>query len=287
MSQVKAKITKRKVRNVKARRDVKKKRAKKLRDRKNNHFGLMNFRELLGSINHPLQGREQYIEIHDELVARRVDILDFCESEPKGSLLRLNNYSLALTQVYLHRAYSLYIGAFQALAGNNIYLMTLSIRGFLEAVAGMGYLMSRVNSFKNGNISAEDLDNSLMVLLLGTKDEKIIDQDGSEIYSAKNVMSMLDAADKVFNSKVMNNQVPDRKMLRTTYEWLCEFCHPNFNSASLSYRLDKENQTLVFNHQNTTVTERESELIQNVFIGSYALIHMHDQTVVIADSLKP
>ncbi|KGR32627.1 hypothetical protein OA39_05015 [Vibrio campbellii] len=244
------------------------------------------FRQLLRATDYTWKSSDRYLGIYDSLISRQVEVVDFCKGQDVGSPIRLHDYSLALTQVYLHRALSLYVGAFQALASNNIYLMTLSIRGYLESVAGMGFLYKKLDSHQQGNIDDEALDKFLIKLLFGTKDQKLLDEVGNDDFTAINVMSMLDEADKAFNSKIMNGDVPDKKMLRTVYEWLCEFCHPNYDSASLSFELDKEKQVLVFKHNQSEVNELEGKLIQDVFIASYALLTMYDQVVVIAKSLK-
>ncbi|WP_152604740.1 hypothetical protein [Vibrio campbellii] len=286
MSQIKTKKVGNKVINVKTRRDQKRKRAKNMLRYRNKESDRSSFRQLLRATDYTWKSSDRYLGIYDSLISRQVEVVDFCKGQDVGSPIRLHDYSLALTQVYLHRALSLYVGAFQALASNNIYLMTLSIRGYLESVAGMGFLYKKLDSHQQGNIDDEALDKFLIKLLFGTKDQKLLDEVGNDDFTAINVMSMLDEADKAFNSKIMNGDVPDKKMLRTVYEWLCEFCHPNYDSASLSFELDKEKQVLVFKHNQSEVNELEGKLIQDVFIASYALLTMYDQVVVIAKSLK-
>lgn len=285
MTLIKAKISKKKISNIKARRDVKRKRALNMYS-----FYLKSpnrtkdFQQLLNNIDISIEDKKECIQIHQELINRNVDTIKLRELEKFGSKERLHDFSLALIQVYLHRTISLYEGSFQSLANNNTYLMSLSVRGLFETTAAIGFLYSRVNSYKESNISAVELDDILMKLLLGTRDKGILEDNPSELYQANNVMKMLDYADKMFSSKIMKSDLIEPKMLRVSYEYLCEFCHPNFHSGSLAYELDKENQQLIFNHARQKLIKKEVNLTNYVFIGISSFIQMCDQIEEIVDS---
>ncbi|OCH31082.1 hypothetical protein A6E13_18445 [Aliivibrio fischeri] len=285
MSLIKVKIAKKKISNIKARRDVKRKRSLNMR-----HFNLKHpnrskeFQKLLSNIDIPNENKKEYIQIHQDLINHNLKAIKLRDLETSGSPERLYDFSLALIQVYLHRITSLYEGSFQSLVNNNTYLMALSIRGLFETTAAIGFLYSRVNAYKEGNISADELDNILMKLLLGTRDKGILEDNPSELYQANNVMKMLDYADKIFYSKIMKNDSVECRMLRVSYERLCEFCHPNFHSGSLAYKLDKENQQLTFSHTKHKLAKQEVNLIGYVFIGISFFIQMCDQIEEIVSS---
>ncbi|MCS0449271.1 hypothetical protein [Vibrio diabolicus] len=270
---------------MKARRDIKGKRAKKLERYQAKRNGSIEFNSLLSESKFTLTYRQSYIAFHEQLLSRQVESLPFSKGGGKDPTKRVHEYSLVLTQIYLHRAYNLYIGSFQALASNNVHLMALSIRGYLETVAAVGYLLKRLKSFQQGSISEDSLSDNLFKLLLGNKDKQL-QEEIDDNFSAINVMSMLDEADKAFNSQIMEGNVPDKKMLRKIYESLCEFCHPNYDSASLSFQLDTDKGHLRFNHDFSEVLEHEGKIIEDLLIASFAFIKMFDKVVEIASSLK-
>ncbi|HCH0720506.1 TPA: hypothetical protein NKO89_004606 [Vibrio parahaemolyticus] len=285
MSQMKARLTRKKVRNVKARRDVKRSRARKLAQSlfaRHDEFGAKCLIRKCKTENSRL-----FVEIHDQLVERRLDDVSFRPAPPPEKIQdRILDISYALTQIYLHRAYKLFVGSFQSLYSENTYLMALSIRGFFESVAGMGYLLKKLNSYNSKHISEQKFDAELKKLLFGTRSKEFLDEFGQEEFEAINIMKMLDEADKVFRGKVMENTIPKDKMLRTQYEWLCEFCHPNHNSGSLSFTLDQEIQRLIFNHASNDIKNSEKNIISNLGIASHAFLGIFDEVLEQIELLK-
>ncbi|EMK3674115.1 hypothetical protein V8132_004410 [Vibrio parahaemolyticus] len=290
MSSSKSKITKRKISNVKARRDVKNKRALKMQNFWSRSSlsadSVETLKVLLSKSELSSKKKNDLIELYEDLSALQVDYLKVRNHEDLGSINRIYDFSNALIQVYLHRVTNLFEGAVQSLYTKNVYLMALSIRGLFESTAALGFLFSRIDSFKNNNISSIDLDNALMTLLLGTKDKQLLLQEGSGAYEAKNVMKLLDYADKAFSSKVMDNKLPEKNMLRVSYEWLCEFCHPNFHSGALAFQLDKDNGVMKFNHQKSSLIARELVIIEQLFIPTFAFLSMHEKTKHLLSTLE-
>ena len=283
-----SKISNRNISNIKTRRDIKRKRARNMRkfyiSSVNNQTSLENFVYLISTLRIPKEHEKEYIEIYQVLISLRVDSIPRKAGGTRGSLERLQSTSMSLNQVYLHRLISLYEGTFHALATKNYYLVALSMRALFETTAALGYLYNRLNSYSEGNIKPETLDEDLMILFLGTKDKFMQD---SNHYEPKNVMKMLDFADKVFVSKFLKNQAPSKKMLREIYEWLCEYCHPNFHSATIACQLDKENQQLNFNHFNKLdMRKTEMPIIEPIVIGTKAFVKMYYNSGQLIDSLK-
>lgn len=162
-------------------------------------------------------------------------------------ILRLGELALAIRQIYLHRANKLFEGSCDALLKDNVYLMSLAIRGHFETTAALGYLHNRLSSFKKGNISLEVLAKNMASLILGTGDEDLPDEGYEDVHTANNVMMMLDYADKSF-SKQMGGTTREHKFLRDAYQHLCEYSHPNFHSNKLGYEIDEEREVFVIMH---------------------------------------
>ncbi|WP_318114192.1 hypothetical protein [Vibrio sp. Vb0598] len=249
-----------------------------------NKASLENFSHLISTLRIPKEHEEEYIEIYRVLISLRVESIPRKSGGIKGSLERLQSTSMSLNQVYLHRLISLYEGVFYALATNNYYLVALSMRALFETTAALGYLYNRLNSYSEGNIESETLDDDLMILFLGTKD-KLLQE--SNPYEPKNVMKMLDFADKIFVSKFLKQQAPSKNMLREIYEWLCEYCHPNFHSTTIACQLDKKNQQLNFNHFSTLdMRKTQIPIIEPIIIGTKTFVHMYYNSGQLIDALK-
>jgi len=277
----KPRIIKRKIKNVKARRDIKRCRARKIERNKripiSNVETLATFRRLIINITSLGKDRQEYILRHRELVGRTTAKVKVSPGGELGSPQRICEYSCALKQVLLHRVLFLYEGAFQALSNRNVYVMALSIRALYETTAAIGYLHSRISSYKNDYISAEELDKSIIAQLIGSKDKQDLSQEADDSVEAKHVMAMLVHADKVVSSEVLGGTKKEHTILTDIYEWLCEFCHPNFHSASISSSLDKGNEEYVFKYGQVNLVEREVNIIKNISIPALLFIDIFDR----------
>ncbi|MFH0261367.1 hypothetical protein ACGRH2_13250 [Vibrio barjaei] len=280
MSLDRVKLSKSKIKNVKARRDIKRNRARKLQF----WSGKSNFASLVRSIPSLKLEKDQYVDLHTKLVSRTEQKIDVLPKEVVG-IRRIRCYSEALNQVYLHRALNLYEGAFHSLSCINVYQMILSIRAIYETTAAIGFLHGRIDSFNEGNIGINALDKAIMELLLGSRDSKILELDSNPQLLAKNVMTMLEHADKILSGKIMGGSKTKHKILKDCYEWLCEFCHPNFHSASIAYSLDKDSDSFLFNYDLSQLPEKDEKLIEYLLIPTFAFIDIFDRNRVLLDRL--
>ena len=81
-----------------------------------------------------------------------------------------------------------------------------------------------------------------MVQLLGSKDIAMAPE-------PKHVLSMLEYADKSVSRHILKGTTGKYRMLTESYEYLCEFSHPNFHSNALSFDLDKEKNEISVCHK--------------------------------------
>src|SRR5438094_4370522 len=69
--------------------------------------------------------------------------------------------------------------------------------------------------------------------MLGSKDAILPDAP-----DPKHVLTMLEYADKTVNKHIVSGGGP-LPLLTDPYNWLCEFCHPNFHSNAIAIDVDK------------------------------------------------
>lgn len=177
-----------------------------------------------------------------------------------GEPTRIRQYSFALRQILLHRVILLFEGSLHAAIQNNPYTMILSIRGLFETTAALGFLHYRLYSLHDGNLEPADVDNSIMVQLFGSKEIEMAPD-------PKNVLSMLEYADKSVSKHVLEGKSGEHKMLSDCYEYLCEFSHPNFHSNALSFELDKGKNEITVDYDGD-MKSRGFDILAYLLIGA-------------------
>jgi hypothetical protein len=213
---------------------------------------------------------DEYEEIYNNLIAKRITSNKAHLGEKFGEKLRIRFNVLTYRQVLLHRAILLFEGSLNALLENNTYLMALSIRGLFETTAALGYLHYRLASFKQGNIKAEKIDRDLCDQLLGTRHDSL-----SEAPKAKQILDMLEYADKSVNKHILGGTAREYDILTDGYEFLCEFSHPNFHSNAVAIDLDKSIPAFVFRHE-APMREQEFNLISYLLVASSLFLDLFD-----------
>jgi hypothetical protein len=177
---------------------------------------------------------------------------------------------LAYRQMLLHRSIMLFEAALQSAERENVYSLTLNIRGHFEATAAAGFVTKRLIAVRSNNISLVDFGKSMATLILGSKSVK--PEFGAP--SPKQVMSMLDETDKIVDTMFLR-QPKGAMILRNSYEFLCEFAHPNFHSNSCSFDLDKSADLLRFRH-GVRMRPNEDGLIEYLLLSSPIFLLLFD-----------
>jgi len=238
----------------------------------------MDFERLRSSFKAKGMDVSEFEASYKALICRAVESL-VCEPQGEwGDLRRIRQYSLVLRQVLLHRAINLFSGSFVALLDNNAYSMTLSIRGHFETTAAIGYLHSRLNSLAEGNLKARIVDHDIAVLLLGTRDKKILKFDAAvnNEMEARQILDMLKYADRSVSKYILQGTANEHIMLTDCYEHLCEFSHPNFHSNTAAFELREEEKKFYFNH-NKSLDDKFFKLIDNLLISNPFFIELFDK----------
>lgn len=213
---------------------------------------------------------------YTSLIERCEDELDTNIGSDIGSPDRINKLSLAVRQCLLHRAFKLYESALLAVEMENAYSLALSVRGHYETTAVLGYLHNRLHSYRNNTITAETMDKDIGVLLLGSRDEHILALAEEEDFEAKQILNLLEYADKSVSKHIMGGSNSKHKMLTEIYKWLCEFCHPNYHSMKAAMFIDHERRMFIFKHSLPLAPEEES-IFNNLYISNPIFIELYDQ----------
>ncbi len=89
-------------------------------------------------------------------------------------------------------------------------------------------------------------------------------------------MKMLQYADKSISQYVLNGKAKEHLVLTDCYEWLCEFCHPNFHSNTLAFDLDKEKEAFIFRYD-LPLRERDVKIFEYILLSTDIFITLFDQ----------
>jgi hypothetical protein len=114
-----------------------------------------------------------------------------------------------------------------------------------------------------------------MAQILGTKDQSI-----SNAMPPKQIMSMLDHADRSISKSIMGGKPAEHAMLRESYDHLSEFAHPNFHSNILAFDLDKTAGRIVFRAE---LRDEAFAMIGYLVLASSLYVPLHDSI----DGLAP
>ena len=131
--------------------------------------------------------------------------------------------------------------------------MVLSVRGHFETTAALGYLHYKLNSLSKGNLVAEAVGRDISIQLLGSRDKDLLESAGEDAVEAKQILTMLEYADKSVSKHFLQGTAREHAILTESYEYLCEFCHPNYHSNSISFELNKEEKKFDFMYNKINV----------------------------------
>lgn len=213
----------------------------------------------------------EILDTYEELASRTEEAQKAFPSEDYGEPNRIRANALVFRQVLLHRSIHLFEGSLRAAVDENLYSLALNVRGHFETTTSLGYLHRRLQSLKRGNISPETLDRDLCALLLGVRHESI-----SQAPDPKNILSLLEHADKSVNISVLGGTTKQYYILKDSYEFLCEFCHPNFHSNSVAIDLDASVPEFRFRH-GQPMRDKEFELVEYLLLSGPIFVALYDQ----------
>lgn len=211
------------------------------------------------------------LDAYEQLASRTEESQKAFPSEDYGEPKRIRANGLVYRQALLHRSIHLFEGSVRAAVDENLYSMALNVRGHFETTASLGYLHRRLQSLKRRDISLETLDRDLCVQLLGVRHESV-----PQAPDPKNILSLFEHADKSVNISVLGATTNQHGILKDSYEYLCEFCHPNFHSNSVAIDLDKSVPEFRFRH-GQPMRDEEFNLIGYLLLSAPIFVDLYDQ----------
>lgn len=164
------------------------------------------------------------------------------------------------------RAKFLYNDFLDTINRKNVIAAYLIARAHLETTAALGYFFYNLKRHYDGTITYDDLEIVLGRLGLGYKGS--ICKDNPEIPEAVNVMTMLNAL-----NKVLELEYPLQ-----FFEYLSEKCHPNCEGTSFGAKHIKQGQSIVFFSDKADIKREElQKLIVIVIFSCAAFIELFDK----------
>jgi hypothetical protein len=208
---------------------------------------------------------------YDELIKRKVLRIDYPDDISLNGVERLRLNCNVYEQILLHRAISLFEASLGTLSDRNVYALALCIRGHYETTAALGYLHKRCMSFLEKTISFADFETDIKVQMLAWKEPSKV----AEAPDPVQILTQLDDTDKVMYRKFLKSTGNHKKMLRDSYEFLCNFCHPNFHSNMAAYSYDKKSKAVVLRYGDDL---RDNEFfIGRLWISSDVFVWLFDE----------
>lgn len=213
----------------------------------------------------------EILETYEQLASRTEESHKVFPGKDYGEPDRIRANGMVYRQVLLHRSIHLFEGSVRAAVDENLYSMALNVRGHFETTASLGYLHRRLQSLRSGSISPETLDRDLCVQLLGVRHKSV-----PQAPDPKNILSLFEYADESANIAVLGGTTKQYCILKESYEYLCEFCHPNFHSNSVAIDLDKSVPEFRFRY-GQPMRDDEFQLIGYLLLSAPVFVALYDQ----------
>jgi hypothetical protein len=140
----------------------------------------------------------------------------------------------------------------------------------METTGSVAFFLKKLRQFYDGNLSSEDIDETLLRLLLG---RRVYPEDHNEIKpNPINVLTLIDAVDYIVS------KLPGAYRFhgfRDAYEWLSEFCHPNCFGHTIGVEMSFPSANFQAKPQ---FQEHDAKQINNYMVLSCELFfHCYDE----------
>ena len=177
----------------------------------------------------------------------------------------------------LFRSKSLIEGAIVCLNNKKMLPSLVCVRSHLETTSGIAFLLRRLNSYYAKGIEFPKVEEDLFRLSVGaTKIEK------KEVPKPINVMDMIDAVDYLLNKMAAGTGTTEKAMFRDLYEWLSDFCHPNFQGTYGGAEIDHKNESLIF-YDTDVIHERDFSHFFSLNLSAILFLDFFDKTLALLE----
>ena len=150
----------------------------------------------------------------------------------------------------------------------NVYGLALVARGYVEALAVLGYFCKRVEALMKGNIDFNRFERDLANGLLGAKHNLF-----SKADAPVNILTCVEQTDKYLDEHLFEGN--KKAMIQDIYGWLSEFAHPNFCSNKSAFSLDKATGRMIFRHEGL-LQENDFQLLGHMHVTALMFPRLFD-----------
>ncbi|WP_430474609.1 hypothetical protein ACQ0MK_02020 [Thalassospira lucentensis] len=228
--------------------------------------------ELIGSA----EQFEEILKHHLDAVSRCEKVINLKKKgEHDSKSIILQNFRV-LRQNTLRRSVALTSASFQMIESQNVLGLALNCRAHIESTCQLGYYCAVVDSFLNGRTTYKNLYVKIVRALAGASHEMF-----SHAPDPVNVLYFIDKSEKYFSSLV--GQRGDVGF-RDKYDFLSDFCHPNFCSSIIGVNLDKTDETLIY--EDFSIDKKNSLLIDYLSLMSMVVVFFDNQFPILVKKLE-
>lgn len=228
-----------------------------------------------------LEIKSQYPELYDDLT--RIEECDLkyeerfyskLESQKERPQRLLGHNASALIQKLLTRSRYLFQGFIRSFNDGNATVGFLSVRSHYETTGALACLLKWLQKFYGSKCTYEELDKMLYRLFMGGRffPDKTIPK-YSHAPDSVNVLSLIDDVDTLFKQMGGTTDKPFRK----NYEYLSEFCHPNFLGISQGSKAIMPEGVYEFQYPPMIKNSEAKELLYNLFLSISMFINFFDK----------
>ena len=213
----------------------------------------------------------QDLENHDDFYCSKTTLSsELVECTEPEILFGYN--ALKFIQLLLYRSKALIEGSIIALNNKRILTCLLAVRAHFETTGSIAFLLKRLKSYYEGNIDFSRIDDDLLRLSLGAAAIE-----NPDVPKPINVLNMIDTVDDLMNKFVFGGKPPDKKMFRTLYEDLCDFCHPNFQGTTSGADIIHEEKVIVY-HKTDHLDDKDLIFFFHLSMSSRLFLHFYATT---------
>lgn len=195
-------------------------------------------------------------------------------SQPQRPQRLLGHNASALLQKLLNRSRYLLRGFILSFNDSNAIMAYLATRSHFETTGAIACLLKWLQKFYNERCNYEELDGILKKLYLGGR---VFPDKNIPKYSCApdsiNVLSLIDDVDVLY--KHMSGDF--KKPFRENYEFLSEYCHPNFLGINQGSKAIMPQGIFEFQYPPTIDNSEATDLLANLTVSLSMFMHFFDK----------
>lgn len=181
-----------------------------------------------------LRKLKEFLKQHSSLMYEQL----ISPEERPASLVGVNGIHLLLK--LLERSNDLLHDSIEAHRGNRTLLLYLTVRAHYETTANLCFFLKNLRQFYQQEIDDNKINEVIKKLSVGGRDKP----EWHGILEVPDPISIMSAIDSV--DDLLKKAGTTEKIIRSSYDFISEFCHPNFFGAAYKTKVDLESGTVTF-----------------------------------------